>query len=117
MIPKLFFLSLFITVNLSGISQDVADTCKLNMPDVLSVKQKETPTLLTPQLNCPVYKYKLEVYNRWGELMFSSDDINKNWSVAEVKDGVYFYMVEFGFSETDIRNLKGTVHIFNSIEK
>jgi gliding motility-associated-like protein len=43
--------------------------------------------------------FKIQIYDRWGILMFSSNSINYKWdgrttSGQEVKDGTYFYVVE-----------------------
>ncbi|MGB3946410.1 MAG: gliding motility-associated C-terminal domain-containing protein [Bacteroidia bacterium] len=43
--------------------------------------------------------FKIDIYDRWGILMFSSNSINYKWdgrttSGQEVKDGTYFYVVE-----------------------
>ncbi len=44
-----------------------------------------------------VEKYRLEIYNRWGELIFESDDVNKGWNGhikgSPVKQDVYVWRV------------------------
>lgn len=49
-----------------------------------------------------VDKYKLEIYNRWGELIFESDDVNKGWNGfikgSPVKQDVYVWRVRATFS-------------------
>jgi gliding motility-associated-like protein len=47
---------------------------------------------------CPVKKYRLQVYNRWGQLVFESTDPGVKWNgyhkmhLADV--GAYMYQVE-----------------------
>ena len=45
-----------------------------------------------------VKEYKLQVYNRWGELLFTSYDINNGWDGTfkdnDVQIGVYKYKID-----------------------
>lgn len=57
--------------------------------------------------NCPPYKnvqsVNIKIYNRWGNIVFESDDINVNWDGKEQKskkdcpDGVYYYTAKVTF--------------------
>jgi gliding motility-associated-like protein len=53
-------------------------------------------------LNQGVRRYKLEIYNRWGELIFTSEDVNKGWNGfikgEPVKQDVYVWRVTATFS-------------------
>ena len=53
-------------------------------------------------LNKGVEKYKLEIYNRWGGLIFESDDVNKGWNGfikgAPAKQDVYVWRVTAVFN-------------------
>jgi len=53
-------------------------------------------------LNQGVEKYKLEIYNRWGELIFESDDVNRGWNGfikgEPVKQDVYVWRVTATFT-------------------
>lgn len=57
--------------------------------------------------------YRLNVYNRWGNVIFESTQPNHKWdarttSGEPVSDGVYFYTVEFYINDKPV-TLKGTV--------
>lgn len=49
-----------------------------------------------------VEKYRLEIYNRWGELIYESDDVSKGWNGhikgSPVKQDVYVWRVSGRFS-------------------
>ncbi|HEX2394859.1 MAG TPA: PKD domain-containing protein, partial [Bacteroidales bacterium] len=53
-------------------------------------------------LNQGIEKYKLEIYNRWGELIFESQDVNKGWNGfikgEPVKQDVYVWRVTATFT-------------------
>ena len=54
-----------------------------------------------PKISGDVEKYKLFIYNRWGELLFVSEDPNKGWDgyYKDVlsKQDVYVYRIEIQF--------------------
>lgn len=59
--------------------------------------------------------YKMEIYNRWGEVVFETNDINDEWCGKNMKgdaicpNGVYFYTLEYGNSEADVKNMRGNI--------
>ncbi len=75
----------------------------------------KTPNIITPNgdgfndffivenleylLNC-----RLEVYNRWGQLVYSNDNYDNLWNAEDLADGVYFYQVDYTsfFGEDEI---------------
>lgn len=84
-----------------------------------------TPTAFTPNkdnLNetyhpvCIAVKdYKMQVYNRWGEKIFETDDQNTGWdgtySGADSPAGVYMFIVEFSDYEDKVYRKAGTFHL------
>ncbi len=38
-----------------------------------------------------VSSFELKIYNRWGALVFETDDVNINWDASNVTDGTFFY--------------------------
>jgi len=46
--------------------------------------------------------YKLEVWNKWGELVFSSSDINRGWEGEGVEAGTYFWIITYAFNRTQV---------------
>jgi gliding motility-associated-like protein len=72
-----------------------------------------------------VEKVDIQIYNRWGLLMFQTDDPDINWDGTNYKngkivsDGVYYYICdvyEQRLTGIEIRHLHGFIHVFNSIE-
>ncbi len=49
-----------------------------------------------------IYSYRLEIYNRWGQFIYATEDINPGWDgTCEGKacpDGAYIYSVTYGIS-------------------
>jgi gliding motility-associated-like protein len=60
-----------------------------------------------------IAKFEMSIFDRWGMLLFSSDDINKHWdgtykSVMSQQD-VYVYVVKLKDNKGEIHNYKGEV--------
>jgi gliding motility-associated-like protein len=54
---------------------------------------------------------KLTVFNRWGEIVFQSNNYKNDWNGDNLSNGVYFYILQY---ETYFENgeMKGSVTIF-----
>lgn len=67
------------------------------------------------EAGCPVNEYSCKVYNRWGNLVFSSADPQGQWDGnyhgVKADAGAYMYEVQFivGTDRQDIRRIKGDV--------
>jgi gliding motility-associated-like protein len=68
-----------------------------------------------------IEKIHLTVYNRWGSIVFRTDDPMINWDGNETEKnepcspGVYYYdcdVFEIRLTGTKVRNLAGTITIF-----
>ena len=57
--------------------------------------------------SCKDYFFEIEIYNRWGRVVFNDDKRDFKWCGEGFPDGVYFYVISF--SESD--HFKGTVTI------
>lgn len=60
--------------------------------------------------------YHLEIYNRWGELVFQTKDIHEGWDGSYAgkiaKEGMYTWKIQFGMLETDeIKVVTGNVNL------
>jgi gliding motility-associated-like protein len=70
-----------------------------------------------------VEKINIQIFNRWGQLMYQTDDPDIMWNGTNYKngktvsDGVYFYICdvyENRITGVEIRHLTGFVHVFNA---
>jgi gliding motility-associated-like protein len=51
---------------------------------------------------------KLEIYNRWGDLLYRNEDYDNSWSGENLNEGVYYYIFINGY---DQKTHKGWVQI------
>lgn len=67
-----------------------------------------------PIVKCPVYNYHLSIFNRWGQMIFNTNNISDYWN-GEYKShhadcGVYVYTLEYNSAKTKShKSLKGNI--------
>jgi len=65
--------------------------------DVNNLSDDQMNTIFFPGINKQVQEYHMYIYNRWGELIFQSDDINVGWDGFvkghRAPQGVYIWKV------------------------
>ena len=62
-----------------------------------------------------VQTFNIQIFNRWGELMFMSESIDKSWDGTfdnkKVQEGTYYYNVKVLGDDNRMLELSGTVNI------
>lgn len=58
-----------------------------------------------------VLEYQVEVFNRWGEMVFKSDDINTDWRPNDVQLGVYIFTAKVRDVYNVLHEIKGVVEV------
>lgn len=61
--------------------------------------------------------FEIYIYNRWGELVFDSDDVNTIWygqsnNGSKLVSGAYYYILEYCPQNGDKKKQHGIFHIF-----
>lgn len=69
--------------------------CTAYIPNAFTPNQDNLNEGITPVLNCEVNAYSFLVYNRWGQLVFSSKTIGETWNGysnnTPIPTGIYTY--------------------------
>jgi gliding motility-associated-like protein len=65
-------------------------SCPVYIPNAFTPNEDGLNDIFRPSLGCPVRDYEFDVYNRWGQLVFSTTDPDIGWNGASVKDGNFF---------------------------
>jgi len=64
-------------------------------------------------LNLYYERSELHIFNRWGRIVYTSNDYQNDWDGGKLPDGVYFYVLKcFGAKSDDV--FKGSVSIYGS---
>ena len=84
------------------------------IPNAFTPNGKEPNDVFHTVTNA-IKEYEIQIYNRWGELLFQTTDRNEGWdgtykgSMAPV--GVYFYLVTFSDYQDKSFQKTGTIHL------
>ena len=57
-------------------------------------------------------RFKLQIYNRWGKMLYETENVNKLWNPKDAGDGVYYYVLHLYSPEAN-ENYRGTVTVLN----
>jgi len=59
--------------------------------------------------------FKLKIYNRWGNLLFETEDADKVWNGGDQEPGVYFYHLEYNINcgEGAADSKEGVIHLID----
>lgn len=97
------------------------DNCKLySLPNIFTPNGDKLNDLFTPFPYDYVNNIEIKIFNRWGQLVFKSENPQINWDGKDIysgkdcSDGIYFYICtvyEFRLQGLTNRILKGTVTI------
>lgn len=93
-------------------------TCEIAAPNVFTPNGDQTNETFEINGSQNLARYNLRIYNRWGTILYQSDDISKVWDGTlngeEVPSGVYFWTIEVsciqGISIVD-NSFKGNVTV------
>ena len=91
-----------------------------DLPNVFTPNGDNTHDTFIPRNNRFIERIELEVYNRWGQLVYKTDDPAINWdgtnlSGKELADGVYYYTCKIVEEGGGLRDpLAGNIHILRS---
>lgn len=76
--------------------------CKIFLPNAFSPNDDGINDVFLPQSPCEMAAYELLIANRWGQLVFQTQDPNQGWNGKSrqqaAQAGVYIYWVRYRFS-------------------
>jgi len=94
--------------------------CQLFIPNTFTPNRNGVNDAFKIEDNCEVSVYAMSIYNRWGECLFKSDDINKGWDgkfrEKPCPEGVYFYQLKLQYPEGRSELYKGKIMIIRNNE-
>lgn len=75
------------------------DCCKLFVPNVFSPDNDGVNDVFQAQSNCSFLSFRLKIFNRWGGLVFESNDPTLGWD-GKIKNqllsrGTYIWLIEY----------------------
>jgi len=94
------------------------DTCVIYLPNQISGCGDGMTIPFGPHHNCPLANYEMNIYNRWGEVMFTTTDPDIGWNPfdqpvngRQVPGGPYYYIMSYTDLSSVVNELKGYVNV------
>ena len=82
------------------------------MPTAFTPNRDGINDLIKPVLLGNIKRYQFSIYNRWGQLVFQSEDVNKGWdgTIKQMsQDGnTFIWVCTYQFENEPIQTEKGT---------
>ena len=104
--------TIFKTVNIVN-CDTFSSNCRLVIPNTFSPNNDEINDEFKPIINCELEKYEFLIFNRWGQLIFKTNNKNERWDgkykSVECPMGVYMYLVNYKFYSQESKNCYGDV--------
>lgn len=87
--------------------------CSLYVPNSFTPDGNEFNQTFGPKSDCPMFEFELVIYNRWGQLIFTSNDPNGFWDGTylskKAQNGVYTYKITYAYESGEGQIITGHV--------
>ena len=108
--------TVILTLTLDGLEPDTAAT-EETAPNILYLPNAFTPnddsknTIFLPVFSDPeeIESYSMEIYNRWGTLVFRTEEPTFGWDGANAMEGVYVVVVQYKSRHAKPKTVTGSV--------
>jgi gliding motility-associated-like protein len=94
--------------SLSAFGQTYQDDCldSLDIPAAITPNEDRINEYLFINFPCPPEKFEYAIYNRWGSLIYITEDFKFQWDGSkedgdDVQEGTYFYVLKYTFNGGD----------------
>ena len=104
------FFSLILST--SSVFSREKDSCDLYIPNVVTMNcsQAGSDYLFRAVSTCKPFSFEIVIFNRWGELLFETKDMEEYWDASKEKDGVYIYKLSLIWKEGE-EEIEKTGHL------
>ncbi|WP_051718309.1 gliding motility-associated C-terminal domain-containing protein [Hymenobacter sp. IS2118] len=75
------------------------------VPNIITPNDDDANQTFRPRFSCRLAS--LEVFSRWGQRVYQTDNYQNNWDAKGVPNGVYYYLLR----DADDRRVKGWVEV------
>jgi gliding motility-associated-like protein len=93
----------------------IIEPTSLYIPNTFTPDEDEHNTLFKPITDFEILEWQLRIFNRWGELVFQSNDYSIGWDgrFGEIhcQDGIYSYDLQYRSCEQEQKKIEVTGHV------
>lgn len=88
--------------------------CLVEVPNVFTPDDSQTNDFFELAVNCQLESFHITILNRWGEVVFESNDPQFQWDGTyksrDLSEGVYFYKLSY-LESTERFDYQGFIHL------
>ncbi|MHC1708502.1 MAG: gliding motility-associated C-terminal domain-containing protein [Bacteroidales bacterium] len=80
---------------------EIWDCCKFDIANVFTPNSDQFNDIFIPKYFCDLLNFRIEIFNRWGKVVYSSKAIDEGWDGtnsnggSECAEGTYFYVITY----------------------
>jgi gliding motility-associated-like protein len=109
------FDTLYKTIEIIDCLDPKYNLCKMYIPNAISPNNDPINQYFTPWSVCPLSVYHLKIFNRWGEILFESNDFKVKWDGIyknePVEAGMYYYIFTYKFQKYEVQTEHGYIQL------
>jgi gliding motility-associated-like protein len=83
----------------------------LSIPNLFTPNNDNKDDFFIPIKSKGIKSMHTFIYNRWGEKLFSSDDLQIEWDGHSASDGIYYWYIDYSTIDGRMLNQKGWIEI------
>jgi gliding motility-associated-like protein len=91
-------------VNVSYANIDAECPCQMFVPNAITPDENGLNDLLVVVPSCPITEYRIQIFDRWGAMVFESDDLDTRWNGGYdnhyMNPSVFYYRITYRWGET-----------------
>jgi len=91
-------------------------SCQFFLPSAFTPNNDGLNDVFSPTTACELSRYSLIIYNRWGNRIFKSSELENPWRGEKVSEGVYVWVLNYQYVDQHERlrsiTRQGTVTLF-----
>jgi gliding motility-associated-like protein len=85
--------------------------CKAFVPNLLTADGNGVNDQFEISTKCPTRSFRLQIFNRWGQEIFSTGNPSEKWDAKATTFGTYFYILDIEYEDNSSESLKGWVNV------
>lgn len=86
--------------------------CPVFVPNTFTPGNNGLNDLFGPVSACVFSEFRLDIFNRWGELIFTSSDPQHQWNGTHQQSGIYLWKLHYALAQTTVpRQEEMTGHV------
>ncbi|MDX2361653.1 MAG: gliding motility-associated C-terminal domain-containing protein [Crocinitomicaceae bacterium] len=95
---KAIVLLLFFNVSVQAQDDSITDSCEVLIPKVVTIDcQFGNDYMFRMEHTCLIKTFHIIIFNRWGDILFESEDPDEYFDATEQPQGTYTWEIEFQY--------------------